>query len=174
MRFAVQFHRCSGARFCVLCRDLLLVVFLTRSATAPSELVSGLHRMEIPRLQLHPQADIPSNLFRCGTGRTPFTNCDSGKEPYCCVKLTPTFLRNDVASVFFRHVLVDKAGEKADAMTDDEIRESDAVRNCLQFFDPENLRSRRPRARSLRLRRQERTPPTSQGRGNSSNAARRC
>ena len=42
-----------------------------------SELVSGFHRMEIPRLQLHPQADMAPILLGCGTGRTRSTNGDT-------------------------------------------------------------------------------------------------
>ena len=64
-----------------------------------SEVVSGLHHMEIRRLRLHPS--WPSILVQYGTGRTPFTNGDGGKEPCYCGKQTSIFLRNDVASVRF-------------------------------------------------------------------------
>ena len=49
--------------------------------------------VDIPRFQLHTEADIASLLFQHGAGRAPCTNGDGGKEPYCCGKQTPIFLR---------------------------------------------------------------------------------
>ena len=77
--------------------------------------------MEIPQLLVHQQADMASILLQCGTGKTPFT---SGAGAVVGSP-TPTFLGNDVH----------KAAEMAEAMTDDQIRGTEGVRNMFKFFD---------------------------------------
>ena len=59
---------------------------------------------------------MASILLWFGGGRTPFTDGDGGKEPYCCGKLTPMFLRNDEASECLGTALSDKAAELAETM----------------------------------------------------------
>ena len=139
-----------------------------------SELLSGLHRMKTPRLQLYPQADTTSILLWYGAGsewrrwKRTVLLCDADSD-------TPEERRSVRVS---RHVLVDKVAERAEAMTDEHIRGSDGVRNIKQFLDSHTRKSPTARTSSAEStdtngRRQARALRTSQRKGNSSNATRR-
>ena len=87
--------------------------------------------MKTPRLQVYPQADTASILLWYGAGsewrrwKRTVLLCDADSD-------TPEERRSVLVS---RHVLVDKAAERAEAMTDEHIRGSDGVRNITQFLD---------------------------------------
>ena len=76
---------------------------------------------------------MASNFLRYGTGRTPFTNGDGRKEPYRCGN--SDILEDRCGVRVFRHGLVDNSAKMPEAVTDDQIRGSDGVRNMMQLFD---------------------------------------
>ena len=127
----LRFHKGSGARFCVLYRDRLFVVFLMPQALARV----GAGGWSPPDGDTTTPATPTGRhcfdfLPRCG-GDDP--DHEWRKKKYCCGKPTPTW-RPCVSAC----TLWTRLQRWAEAAADDQIRGSDDLRNVFKFFDDHN------------------------------------